>query len=86
MWIALEKFTRLHEAEYFQDMDAVTRWAQDFPRLYCDIMVCQMVKRGHLNWTHDGGNLGDQIWMKGDLVGLNVIDAWAFDRYAVGYR
>lgn len=30
LWIALEIFTRLHQDD-FQDMDAVTRWAQDFP-------------------------------------------------------
>ena len=32
MWIALEIFTWLHQDD-FQDMDAVTRWAQDFPQL-----------------------------------------------------
>lgn len=98
MWIALEKFTGLHEAEYFQDKDAVTRWAQDFLRLYCDIVICQMAKRGpsQLN-PRGGGGLGDQRWMKGDLVGYYVTSLTPglltsgstrtiFDRYAVGYR
>lgn len=36
MWIALEVFTRLHQDD-FQDMDAVTRWSQDFPALSYDV-------------------------------------------------
>lgn len=36
MWIALDVFTRLHQDD-FQDMDAVTRWSQDFPALSYDV-------------------------------------------------
>lgn len=82
MWIALEKFTGLHEAEYFQDKDAVTRWAQDFLRLYCDIVICQMAKRGpsQLN-PRGGGGPGRSKMDERRLGGLlrHVIDAWPFD-------